>query len=147
MTTSTQAWPEGPAIATYRQGMKKLLTGVTLVTAAKDGEPSGLVSTNIAQVGGDPPVLIVVINKSASCYAAIKETGAFCVNILSTAQRDLFEQVHLDALVRSGRLTGAQHLLQQRCRAQPESLRLRRQAMALYAQLGLGPVADRFFGA
>ena len=65
----------------------------------------------------------------------------------SHAQRDLFEQVHLDALMRSGRLTGAQHLLQQRCRAQPESLRLRRQALALYAQLGLGPVVDRFFGA
>jgi hypothetical protein len=55
----------------------------------------------------------------------------------SHAQRDLFSQVHLDALVRSGRLGGAQHLLQQQARAQPESARLRRQAAALYPALGL----------
>lgn len=59
----------------------------------------------------------------------------------SHAQRDLFGQVHLDALVRSGRLSGAQHLLQQQLRMQPESLRLKRQARRLYAALGLDSVA------
>jgi hypothetical protein len=41
---------------------------------------------------------------------------------------------------RSGHLAGAQHLLQQQLRGQPESLRLRRQAAALYADLGLPAV-------
>ena len=59
----------------------------------------------------------------------------------SHAQRDLFAQVHLDALIRSGRLGGAQHLLQQQVRAQPESARLKRQAAQLYASLGLPSVA------
>jgi hypothetical protein len=59
----------------------------------------------------------------------------------SHAQRDLFAQVHLDALVRSGALAGAQHLLQQQLRSQPESARLKRQAAQVYAQLGLGSVA------
>jgi hypothetical protein len=58
----------------------------------------------------------------------------------SHAQRDLFAQVHLDALVRCGQLSGAQHLLQQQLRGQPESARLRRQAASLYAALGLGSV-------
>jgi hypothetical protein len=44
----------------------------------------------------------------------------------SHAQRDLFEQVYIDALVRSGQLAAAQTLLQPRAHAQPESLRLRR---------------------
>ena len=61
----------------------------------------------------------------------------------SHAQRDLFEQVYLDALVRCGTeatLAGAQGMLQQQLNGQPESLRLRRQAAAVYARLGLGNV-------
>jgi tetratricopeptide (TPR) repeat protein len=59
----------------------------------------------------------------------------------SHAQRDLFAQVHLDALVRSGHLPAAQNLLQQQLRGQPESLRLKRQAARVYQGLGLGVIA------
>jgi hypothetical protein len=59
----------------------------------------------------------------------------------SHAQRDLFEQVHLDALRRSGRLAAVQNLLQPRANAQPQSLRLRRQLHELYAALGLPGLA------
>ncbi|MEJ8848935.1 tetratricopeptide repeat protein [Variovorax rhizosphaerae] len=62
----------------------------------------------------------------------------------SHAQRDLFEQVYLDALVRSGTevaLTGAQGVLQRQLNGQPESLRLRRQADAVYKALGLSGVS------
>jgi hypothetical protein len=58
----------------------------------------------------------------------------------SHAQRDLFEQVYLDALIRVGSesaLAGAQGVLQRQLNGQPESLRLRRQADAVYARLGL----------
>jgi predicted Zn-dependent protease len=60
----------------------------------------------------------------------------------SHAQRDLFTQLHLDAMVRSGQLAGAQNLLQAQRRAQPESRRLRRQAGRLYAALGLEAVTS-----
>jgi hypothetical protein len=59
----------------------------------------------------------------------------------SHAQRDLFSQMYLDALVRSGQLAAAQHLLQQQWTAQPESVRLARQTRAVYAALGLDSVA------
>ena len=62
----------------------------------------------------------------------------------SHAQRDLFAQVHLDALVKSGHTAGAQNLLQQQLRAQPESKRLQRQAGRLYAALGLPSVSSFF---
>jgi hypothetical protein len=61
----------------------------------------------------------------------------------SHAQRDLFSQVHLDALIRSGHLAAAQNLLQQQLRGQPESLRLKRQAAGVYRGLGLGGIAAR----
>jgi hypothetical protein len=60
----------------------------------------------------------------------------------SHAQRDLFSQVHLDALIRSGKLVGAQQLLQQQLRAQPQSLRLTRQAAGVYHALGLTMVGQ-----
>ena len=55
----------------------------------------------------------------------------------SHAQRGLFAQIHLDALLRSGRLSAAQNLLQPAVNQYPESRRLRAQADALYPRLGL----------
>jgi len=58
----------------------------------------------------------------------------------SHAQRDLFEQIYLDSLARSGQpvlLASAQGLLQRQLNAQPQSRRLARQANAVYAALGL----------
>jgi hypothetical protein len=61
----------------------------------------------------------------------------------SHAQRDLFAQIHLDAMVKSGHLAGAQNILQPQLRAQPESKRLQRQARQLYAALGLPTVGEQ----
>jgi hypothetical protein len=60
----------------------------------------------------------------------------------SHAQRDLFEQLHLDALVRAGQWRSAQHLMQQRANACPQSLRLKRQLRPVYAALGLLEVSQ-----
>lgn len=55
----------------------------------------------------------------------------------SHAQRDLFEQIHLDALMHCGHWTAAQQLVQTRCNAQPQSQRLQRQAARIYSVLGI----------
>ncbi len=55
----------------------------------------------------------------------------------SHAQRDLFHQIYLDALARSGQWGTLQNLLQPQANAQPESLRLARQLQAVYSALSL----------
>lgn len=55
----------------------------------------------------------------------------------SHAQRELFEQLHVDALLRAGRYSAAQNLLQPRLNATPRSQRLRRQLSDLNRSLGL----------
>jgi hypothetical protein len=82
---------------------------------------------------GSPPM------RAAISRAPSKALGVALPRLLeiggSHAQRDLFEQVYLDALVRTGSeatLTGAQSVLQQQLNGQPESLRLRRQAGEVY---------------
>ncbi len=59
----------------------------------------------------------------------------------SHAQRDLFEQLHVDALGRAGQLAAVQHLLQPRANAQPQSQRLRRRLHAVCAALELPALA------
>jgi hypothetical protein len=64
----------------------------------------------------------------------------------SHAQRDLFHQVWLDALQRSGQWAAVQNLLQPQANAQPESRRLARQLGAVYQALSLTalpPLHDR----
>lgn len=55
----------------------------------------------------------------------------------SHAQRDLFDQIYLDALMRSGHWAAAQQIVQQHLRGHPESLRMTRQGERIYASLGL----------
>jgi len=55
----------------------------------------------------------------------------------SHAQRDLFEQIHLDALMHAGRWSAAQQLVQQQRNRQPQSVRLKRLAQRSYTMLGL----------
>lgn len=59
----------------------------------------------------------------------------------SHAQRDLFQQIQLDALQRAGRLAAVQNLLQPQANAQPQSLRLRRRLQAVAGGLGLPGLA------
>ena len=80
----------------------------------------------------------------ADFAAAIENLGLALPRLVeiggSHAQRDLFEQVYLDALVRTGNeatLAGAQGMLQRQLNEQPESLRLRRQTANVYAKLNL----------
>jgi tetratricopeptide (TPR) repeat protein len=55
----------------------------------------------------------------------------------SHAQRELFEQIYLDALLRAGRFSAAQNLLQPRLNAVPASVRLHRQVASVHRSLGL----------
>jgi len=87
----------------------------------------------------------LVAHARGDLAAAIEGLGTALPRMIeiggSHAQRDLFEQLYLAALVRTGTeasLTGAQAILQQQLNGQPESLRLRRQTAAVYERLGLG---------
>ncbi len=76
---------------------------------------------------------------------AVEDLGTALPRLLeiggSHAQRDLFAQLHLDALMRCGNWGAAQQILQPLVNAQPHSARLRRQAGRVYRQLGLDEVA------
>jgi hypothetical protein len=60
----------------------------------------------------------------------------------SHAQRDLFEQIHLDALVRDGRASSAQQVLEMRRTYDPEGVPLNLMLGDIYAKSGLPVLAE-----
>jgi flavin reductase len=77
------------AVEDFKLGMRRLAAGVSIITTLKDEVPYGLVVTSASSLTTDPPTLLVCINKSASCHAAISEAGVFCVNVLSRSDAHL----------------------------------------------------------
>ena len=71
----------------------------------------------------------------------LRELGPALGRMLETggshAQRDLFAQIYLDSLVRSGAYSTAQQLLEQRRRGEPDGVAVNRTLARVYAALGL----------
>lgn len=117
----------------------------TLLNRIEDFAPHAPPSTRDAwQRVCVPAARGLLAHARGDAAAAIEGLGLALPRLIeiggSHAQRDLFEQVYLDALIRNGTgttLAGAQGILQQQVNGQPESARLRRQAAAIYARLGL----------
>ncbi len=67
----------------FKQGMRRLAAGVSIVTTIEDGQPHGFAATSVTSVSADPaPLLLVCVSKTVSCHDTIVRTGKFCVNVL-----------------------------------------------------------------
>ena len=64
----------------------------------------------------------------------------------SHAQRDLFEQILLDAAIESGRFAAAQQMLELRRAADPDGVPVNAALARVYAELGLATLADEARG-
>jgi flavin reductase (DIM6/NTAB) family NADH-FMN oxidoreductase RutF len=84
--------------AAFRQAMRHIPTGVTVVTTLKEGEPRGITVNSFASVSLDPPSLLICVNREARSYLFISSSRIFCVNVLAGEQRRLAE--HFSGKVR-----------------------------------------------
>jgi flavin reductase (DIM6/NTAB) family NADH-FMN oxidoreductase RutF len=81
-----------PAVsaADFRQAMGHFATGVTVVTSvAADGTPVGTTANAVTSLSLDPPLVLVCFDLASLTLEAIREHGAFAVNVLAEPQRDL----------------------------------------------------------
>ncbi len=67
----------------YRAGMRMFAAGVCLITARRNHEPGGMIATAVTSVSAEPPTLLICVNRGASIFGMIRETGSFCVNVLT----------------------------------------------------------------
>ena len=79
--------PVGPDA--FREALKKLATGVTIVTTSHDGEQHGLTASSFASVSVEPPLILVVLNTASRTHTLLKESKTFAVSILGAGREDL----------------------------------------------------------
>ncbi len=82
----------------FRLAMRRVPTGVTVVTTLKEGVPRGITVNAFCSVSLEPPSLLICVNREARSYLFISSSRVFCVNVLAGDQRSLAE--HFSGKVR-----------------------------------------------
>jgi len=76
----------------FRGAMRHLAGGVSVITAGRAKDITGMTVTSVSSLSVDPPTLIVSINRESSSWPLIKRYGFFGVNILTADQIDVAER-------------------------------------------------------
>ena len=76
----------------FRSAMRRLAGGVSVITAGRGRDISGMTVTSVSSLSVDPPALIVSINREASSWPLVKRYGFFGVNILTSDQIEIAER-------------------------------------------------------
>ena len=74
----------------FHDAMSSLASGVAVITARRDdGHPCGLAATSVASYSANPPSLLVAIDHSSRCHAALAACESFGVHILGVRDEPL----------------------------------------------------------
>jgi flavin reductase (DIM6/NTAB) family NADH-FMN oxidoreductase RutF len=73
-----------------RRVMGHFATGVTVITTIDgDGNPNGLTANAFLSLSLNPPLVLISVDKSATCYACFGLKNGFTVNFLSEDQEEI----------------------------------------------------------
>jgi len=76
--------------AELREAMGHFATGVTVITSVgPDGKPVGTTANAVTSLSLEPPLVLACFELSSVTLAAIRDHGAFAVNVLGHRQRHL----------------------------------------------------------
>jgi flavin reductase len=75
--------------ADYRNAMARLGAAVTIVTTDGSAGLHGLTVSAVCSISDNPATLLVCINRASRGYAAVRENGVLCVNVLGPGHADL----------------------------------------------------------
>src|SRR5262245_23673093 len=93
----------------FRNAMRRLTGGVSVITAGRGKDISGMTVTSVSSLSVDPPTLIVSVNRETSSWPLVKRYGFFGVSILTSEQTDIAERfAGKDGLKGADRFAGAQ---------------------------------------
>jgi flavin reductase (DIM6/NTAB) family NADH-FMN oxidoreductase RutF len=76
----------------FRNAMRQLTGGVSVITAGRGRDISGMTVTSVSSLSVDPPALIVSVNRESSSWPLVKRYGFFGINILTSDQIDIAER-------------------------------------------------------
>jgi 3-hydroxy-9,10-secoandrosta-1,3,5(10)-triene-9,17-dione monooxygenase reductase component len=94
--------------AALKDAMRRLVGGVSVITAGVGEARTGLTSTSAHSLSVDPPTMLVCVNRNASAWPVIQREGHFCVNILDARHQHIADRfTGRDGVKGSDRYTGA----------------------------------------
>ena len=73
----------------YRDAMRQLAGGVSVITVGAAPQRTGFTATSVASLSVEPPRLIVSVNRASSTYAELERCRSFGVNILASHHIDV----------------------------------------------------------
>lgn len=76
----------------FRNAMRSLAGGVSVITAGRGNDLSGMTVTSVSSLSVEPATLIVSINRKTSSWPLLQRHGVFGVNILSSDHIDIAER-------------------------------------------------------
>jgi flavin reductase (DIM6/NTAB) family NADH-FMN oxidoreductase RutF len=73
-----------------RRVMGHFATGVTVITTKdSDGTPNGLTANAFMSLSLNPPLVLISVDKGATCYACFELQNGFTVNFLGEGQEEI----------------------------------------------------------
>lgn len=76
----------------FRQAWGKFASGVSVVTSIEpDGGVHGMAANGINSVSLEPLLVLICVGHNRNSYPLIKQSGRFCINILTQAQQNVAE--------------------------------------------------------
>ncbi|HZS29306.1 MAG TPA: flavin reductase family protein [Candidatus Angelobacter sp.] len=78
--------------AAFRDVIRHLASGVTIITSSLNDEPVGMTATAVCSVSATPPMLLVSLTTASRTAQGVAETGAFAVHLLPHSGRKHAEQ-------------------------------------------------------
>jgi flavin reductase len=70
----------------FKQLMRAVASGVSVVTTSHDGTPHGMTATAFSSVSAEPPTVLIVLNKGTRTHPLVSASRHFVVNMLREDQ-------------------------------------------------------------
>jgi flavin reductase (DIM6/NTAB) family NADH-FMN oxidoreductase RutF len=77
----------------FRDVMARLPAGVVVVSARVADEFRGMTASSLVSISLDPPLVLVGLERESTTRAAVVETGAFNVSLLTKAQEFIADRL------------------------------------------------------
>ncbi len=83
----------------FRTTLGQFASGVVVATGCLDGEPAGFAAQSFTSLSLEPPLVALCPARSSQSWPKLRDSGSFCINILSESQRaicELFARTGID---------------------------------------------------
>lgn len=76
----------------FRGAMRLLPGGVSVITAGRGRDITGMTVTSVSALAIEPATIIVSVNRQSSSFPVLRKDGRFGVNFLGDTQKDVAER-------------------------------------------------------